>query len=81
MTAARKISLPLDEGLIRRAREQDHGAATKSDLEVVEDALAIFLGLRALDESRAQGTLDSDEADRLAVDEVRAFRRERRRST
>ncbi len=80
MATARKISLPLDEELIRRAREQDQSAAAKSDLEVVEDALAVFLGLRALGESRAQGTLEPDEADRLAVDEVRAFRRERRRS-
>jgi hypothetical protein len=80
MAAARKINLPLDEELIRRARQQDQGAAAKSDLEVVEDALAVFLGLRALDEARAQGTLAPDEADRLAVDEVRAHRRERRRS-
>lgn len=79
MSAARKISLPLDEELISRAREQDQGAAAKSDLEVVEDALAVFLGLRALDESRAQGMFDPDEADRLAVDEVRAFRRQHRR--
>jgi hypothetical protein len=80
MATARKISLPLDEELIRRARQQDHSASRKSDLEVVEDALAVFLGLRALDESRAQGPLDPDEADRLAVEEVRAARSERRRS-
>jgi len=78
MATVRKISLPLDEELIRRARQQDQSAASKSDLEVVEDALAVYLGLRALDESRAQGMLDPDEADRLAVDEVRAARRERR---
>lgn len=79
MATARKISLPLDEELIRRARQQDQGAAGKSDLEVVEDALAVFLGLKALDDARTQGTLDSAEADRVAVEEVRAARRERRR--
>lgn len=79
MAAARKISLPLDEELIRGARQQDQSATAKSDVDVVEEALAVYLGLSALDASRAEGTLDADEADRLAVEEVRASRRERRR--
>jgi len=37
----------------------------------------VFLGLRALEDARAQGTLSPDEADRLAVDEVKAVRRSR----
>jgi hypothetical protein len=73
-----KISLPLDEELIRRARDQDVGRADKSGAQVIEDALAVYLGDRALDDARAQGTLDPDEADRLAVDEVRAVRSARR---
>lgn len=72
--ATRKINLMLDEELVRRTRQQDNGEAGKSDVEVVEDALAVFLGLRALEDARAQGTL---EADRLAVEEVRAVRRAR----
>jgi hypothetical protein len=75
--ATRKINLTLDEELVRRARQQDTGEADKSDGQVVEDALAVFLGLRALDDARAQGTLAADEADRLAVQEVRAVRRAR----
>ncbi len=75
--ATRKVSLPLDEELIRRTRLQDRGGAGKSDVEVIEDALAVYLGLRALDDARAQGTLDPEQADRLAVEEVRATRRER----
>lgn len=75
--ATRKISLPLDEELIRRTREQDRGATGKSDVEVIQDALAVYLGLRALDDARAQGTLDPEHADRVAVEEVRATRRER----
>ncbi|MGH2854543.1 MAG: hypothetical protein ACRDLF_10200, partial [Solirubrobacteraceae bacterium] len=78
--ATRKVNLMLDEELIRRARRQDNGEADKSDVEVVEDALAVFLGLRALDDARAQGTLEADEADRLAVQEVRAVRRARRQA-
>jgi hypothetical protein len=75
--ATRKINLTLDEELVRRARQQDTGEADKSDVQVVEDALAVFLGLRALEDARAQGTL---EADRLAVQEVRAVRQARRQA-
>ena len=73
--ATRKINLTLDEELVRQAREQDVGEGTKSDAQVVEDALSVYLGLRALDEARAQGTLGPEEADELAVAEVRAVRR------
>jgi hypothetical protein len=75
LMATRKINLPLDEELVRRAREQDEGDGAKSDAQVVEDALSVYLGLRALDEARAQGTLGPQEADELALAEVRAARR------
>jgi hypothetical protein len=73
--ATRKINLAVDGELIQRAREQDLGQGSKSDAQVVEDALSVFLGLRALDDARAQGTLEPDAADELAVAEVRAARR------
>jgi len=76
----RKINLTLDEDLVSRARRQDLGEADKSDDQVVEDALAVFLGLRALDEAREQGTLAAEDADQLAVEEVRAVRRARSRA-
>jgi hypothetical protein len=72
--ATRKINLPLDEELVRRARDEDVGQG-KSDAQVVEDALSVLLGLRALDDARAQGTLSPEAADELAVAEVRAARR------
>jgi hypothetical protein len=78
--ATRKISLSVDEELIRRARERDTAAADKTDGEVIEDALTVYLGDRALDETRAAGTLAPDEAHRLAVEEVRAVRRARHRA-
>lgn len=56
----------------------DSTAPEKSDAQVVEDALAVYLGMKALDESRAWGTLPPDEADRLAVEEVRAYRKAQR---
>lgn len=47
----------MDEALLQRARREDPGNANKSDGQVVEDALAVYLGRRALDGARAQGTL------------------------
>lgn len=66
---ARKVNLMLDEELVRRARRRDADALGKSDLEVVQDALTFYLGLRALEEARAQGAVDAQEADGLAVQE------------
>jgi hypothetical protein len=74
---ARKINLALDSELVRRAREQDFDAS-KTDAQVIEDALSIFLGLRALDDARVQGTLKPEAADEQAVAEVRAVRRAHR---
>ena len=59
----------LDEELVRRARRHDAGPVGKSDLEVVQDALTFYLGLRALEEARAQGAVDARDADGLAVQE------------
>jgi hypothetical protein len=78
--AVSKITVPLDEALVRRTRLEDAGGMGKSDEQVVEDALSVYLGLRALEDARAQGSLASDEADRLAVEEVKAARRARQRA-
>ncbi len=72
MAVSRK-PIELDEALIQRARDVD-GERDKSDTEVVEDALAVYLGTRALDEAQALGGLDEEEADRIAVEEVRRAR-------
>jgi hypothetical protein len=72
-----RIHLALDEELVHRARRQDDSEAGKSDVQVVEDALIVYLGLRALDGARAQGTLGGDEADQLALQEIREVRRAR----
>jgi len=80
MMAARKVNVMLDEDVICRVRRQDASEAGKSDAQVVEDALAVFLGLHAVDEARARGTLTAEDADRLAAQEVRVVRRTRRRA-
>jgi hypothetical protein len=51
--ATRKVNLMLDEELVRRARQQD-ACVGKSDVQVVEDALAVDLGLRALQDARVE---------------------------
>jgi hypothetical protein len=65
--AARKVNLMLDEELVNRARRHDANAVGKSDVEVVEDSLTLYLGLRALEEARAQGAVDAQETDGLAL--------------
>jgi Arc/MetJ family transcription regulator len=72
--ATRRKTIELDEELLERTRAAD-GVAEKSDTEVVQDALSVYLGMRALDEAQALGGLDEDEANRIAVEEVRAVRR------
>lgn len=71
-------TLTLDDELIRRARQQDPFEASKSDDQVIADAITVYLGDRALSAVRALGTLDEDEANRLAVEELHAMRREHR---
>ena len=51
--ATRKVNLMLDEELVRRARQQD-ACVGKSDVQVVEAALAVDLGLRALQDARVE---------------------------
>ena len=77
--AARKIQIALDEELVSRAgdRAADSDAA---DSEVIAAAVTAFLGFAALDEAQAEGGLPEDEADALAVDEVRAYRAARGRA-
>jgi hypothetical protein len=72
-----KITVPLDEELVRRVRNADPDPTGLSDADVVERVLARYLGSKALDDARAVGPLDPDEADRIAVEEVRAVRRAR----
>ena len=72
--ATRRKPIELDEELVDRARAAG-GEPERSDTEVVEGALAVYLGMRALDEAQSLGGLGEEEADRVAVEEVRAVRR------
>ena len=76
-TARRTVTVTLDEDLVERARARAGGRRDKADAEVVEDALAVYLGMKALDEAQGESTLSEDEANRLAYEELHAMRRER----
>ncbi len=72
----KRITVALDAEIVARARN----AVADGDLPdavVVERALNAYLFGRLLDTSQAGSPLAADEADRLAVEEVRAYRRER----
>lgn len=69
-----QLQLQLDDDLVHGIRELAAARGEAQDA-VVAQALASFLGFSALDDAHALGGLPQDEADRLAVDEVRAVRR------
>lgn len=71
--ATRKIHIELDEHLVSRARDRI-ASAEQADSDVIAEAVTAFLGFAALDDAHAQGGLAADDADAVAVDEVRAFR-------
>ncbi len=76
MTGKRKVTLYVDEDVMRAARVRA-ARTDRRDSEVVEDALRAYLGFDALAAVWARSALGEDDAMRLAVDEVRAARAER----
>ncbi len=74
----RTVTVQLDEDLVGRARDRSAGRQAKDDAEIVEEALAVYLGMKALDEAQAESSLSEEEALQLAYDELRALRQERR---
>jgi hypothetical protein len=77
MASARKVTVELDADEVGKVREAMGRAADESDAVVVSRVLNGYL-LRALMRSVQAGSdLSEEEADRIAVEEVRAHRRER----
>lgn len=74
--ARRTVALQLDEDLVQRARERSGRGQGTDAAEVVEEALAVYLGMKALNEAQAETTLTDDEASALAYEELRAHRGE-----
>ena len=78
-TPARK-QIEVDERLIEQTRQAMQAAGDAPDGEVVERALRLHLGRRALQESQALSELSEEQAIELAYRELHAARRQRRRA-
>jgi predicted RNA-binding protein len=76
--ARRTVTVELDEDLVERARDRSSRGQASNAAEIVEVALAVYIGMKALDQAQAESSLSEDEASRLAYDELRALRQERR---
>ena len=76
MTAKRKVTLYVDEGVLRAARVRA-ARTDKRDSEVVEEALRSYLGFDAVERAWGRSDLSEDEAMQLALAETRAVRAER----
>jgi hypothetical protein len=74
----RTVTVQLDEDLVGRVRDRSGGGQAKDDAEIVEEALAVYLGVKALDQAQAERSLSEGEASQLGYDELRALRQERR---
>lgn len=75
--AKRKVTLYLDEGVLRAARVRA-ARTDRRDSEIVEAALRAYLGFEAVERIWARSTLGEDEAMALAVAETHAVRARRR---
>jgi anti-sigma factor RsiW len=78
MAATRRtVTVDLNEDLVERAVARSGRGAAQEASEVVEEALAVYLGIKALDRAQAESSLSDEDASRLAYDELRQLRRER----
>jgi hypothetical protein len=73
--ARNKLSLLVDEELVRRVHQDAIEAIGKSDPEILEDALSVYLDDRVFAAAGTVGPIGRGEADRLALEEVHAVRR------
>jgi len=76
LTRKRRSRWPLDAEIVARPRDVVRDADLP-DAAVIERALNAYLLGRLLDATQATSDLAAEQADQLAVDEVRAYRRER----
>lgn len=81
MASARTVKhIDVDADLLAETRKAMGQAADAPDAEVVERALRVYVGRRALEASQAISELSEDEAIELANRELHAMRRERPRA-
>lgn len=78
MAASRDKTIDVDAGLLADTRDAMKLSVDVEDSEVVERALRLYLGRRALNASQAMSGLSEEDAMRVASTELRALRREGR---
>jgi hypothetical protein len=71
-----KVTVALDAEIVARTRDE-LGSGDATDAAVVERALNAYLLGRLLDAAQARSSLEPEDADRLAVQELHVSRRER----
>jgi hypothetical protein len=77
MAAGVKVTVGLDAEDVAKARAAMGGAEGEPDAAVIQRVLNGYLLKALLDDVNSRSGLSEDEATRIAVDEVRAYRRER----
>jgi hypothetical protein len=77
MSRPAKITVELDAEDVAKVREVTGSDPGEPDAAVVQRVLNGVILRKFLDETNARSPLSKDEADRIAVEEVRAYRRER----
>lgn len=79
MASARTVKrIDIDAGLLAQARKAMHLHADAPDAEVVDRALRLYVGRRALETSQAMSTLTEEQAIEIANRELHEMRRGRR---
>ena len=81
MASSRKVTVELDADDIAEARAVMGSSADEPDDVVVSRVLNGYLLKALLRSTNAKSDLTEEEADRIAVEELRAYRRERNRAS
>lgn len=81
MAGTRKITVELDADEVAKAREVMGGSPDEPDVAIVERVLNGYLLNAVVRRVSYRSNLSEDEATRIAVEEVRAYRRERNASS
>lgn len=77
MASARKVTVELDADEVAKAREVMGGATEEPDAAIVGRVLNGYLLNALVRRVSSRSNLSEEEANRIAVEEVRAYRRER----
>lgn len=81
MASSRKVTVELDADDVAEARSVMGSSADEPDAVVVSKVLNGYLLKALLRSTNSKSELTEEEANRIAVEELRAYRRERNRAS